>query len=101
MHPFKLQKLGRWESALVVHYAGEALASGLAHDVMSFARSSDVESSSQELRNLVSQISERLDALEEVSDPADLEDQSVGGRYVRNLETQAVHYTLADPSMPS
>ena len=34
VNPFKIQQLGRWRSPLVVHYAGEALATGIAADLM-------------------------------------------------------------------
>ena len=33
INPYKIQALGRWRSPLVIHYAGAAMASGLARDL--------------------------------------------------------------------
>ena len=45
VHPFKIQALGRWKSGLVVHYAGEALATNMATDLSSHAAASSSSSS--------------------------------------------------------
>ena len=34
INPYKIQALGRWRSPLVIHYAGAAMASGLAADLV-------------------------------------------------------------------
>ena len=36
VNPFKIQALGRWRSPLVIHYAGAAMATGLARDLSIF-----------------------------------------------------------------
>ena len=61
----KLQKLGRWESALVIHYAGEALASGISQDLAGHHRSCvQPLEQTQAFRDFVTKVSARLDALD-------------------------------------
>ena len=68
LNPMKIQKLGRWESALVIHYAGEALACDLSKDLIGDQRTCGrAIEQSQLFRDFVTKVSGRLDALEEVA----------------------------------
>ena len=65
VRPFKIQALGRWKSGLVVHYAGEALASNMASDLASHS-CSPIEQfvSAQSFREFADLMNNRLANLE-------------------------------------
>ena len=68
VNPFKIQTLGRWTSPLVVHYAGDALASGLAEDLR--PAKSGLKSAHSAIVDLVDSLEQRIRQLEALPAPA-------------------------------
>ena len=61
VNPFKIQAMGRWRSPLVIHYAGEAMATGLVGDMRS---SSTTAAPMPGLTEFLARLDRRLSALE-------------------------------------
>ena len=110
VNPFRIQSLGRWKSPLVVHYAGEALAHGLAGELArTAAETGPVSAEIAELRRFVESVDRRLDRLE-LSEPAPHQPtasdssttplQSAPERIVINLESGVYHRTPASAELP-
>ena len=64
VNPFRIQSLGRWKSALVVHYAGESMATGIAQELQTSASGRSDTAALRELRRLIGKLNSRLDAVE-------------------------------------
>ena len=104
VNPFKIQSLGRWRSPLVIHYAGEAMAGGIAGDIKSSAASSSAGAPEclAELRRFLARLEERIDRLEPVDAVAPRPPPSaeVEAPVVQNLITKVYHRTIAHASDP-
>ena len=96
VNPFKIQSLGRWASPLVIHYAGEAMASGVAADIaahgpVTFRRDS-------KLLWAIRKIEDRIDALEAgppiPTEPCRDSELSRPGRLLDNVETRVFHWSI-------
>ena len=104
VNPFKIQSLGRWRSPLVIHYAGEAMAGGIAGDIKSSAASNSagVPECLAELRRFLARLEERIDRLEPVDAvvPRPPPSAEVEAPVVQNLITKVYHRTVARASDP-
>lgn len=98
INPFKIQALGRWKSPLVVHYAGDAMATGIAND-MARPGPSGAGASGSTLAEFAARIERRLTALEESerSIVARPEPVASDGYYITNVDTGSLHWTRAAP----
>ena len=102
VHVLKIQKLGRWESTLVAHYTGEALATGMAGDL---GASQCV--GGQELafnQQFSGSVLDRLDRLEIRLDEGAEEEPShngSSGSFIVNESTLCLHRSWAQSSWPS
>ena len=110
VNPFRIQSLGRWKSALVVHYAGESMATGIAQEVRSGAAAARTDAvAHSELRRFLERLEARLAALEAAPVPspalspaADVTGPVVDSAeaYILNRDTGSVHRTLIAASAP-
>lgn len=100
VNPFKIQTLGRWTSPLVVHYAGDALASGLADDLR--PAKSGIKDAHRAIVDLVDSLELRIRQLEAVPAPVLPGDTWPDeGSYVCNSASSCWHYSLARPGWPA
>ena len=67
VNPFKIQAMGRWRSPLVVHYAGEAMATGLVGDMRS---STTAAAPMPGLSEFLARLDRRISSLEGPMAPA-------------------------------
>ena len=85
---------------MVVHYAGDALATGLAQDLRP-AKASSVDANAA-LVSLVNALEQRIKDLESVPPPLPQgETWPDEGSYVQNVASGCWHYSLARPGWPS
>ena len=113
VNPYRIQSLGRWKSPLVVHYAGEAMSTGIAGDmrVAALPPPDHASLATDELRRFLARLDQRLAALEAGDtgpdpDPATASDQPAAqhgedGGIVYNTDTGAIHRTLVPASAPA
>ena len=108
VHPDRIQSLGRWLSPLVVRYAGEALATGLADQLRSSAvsHSPAAESSAlPELRKFMFRLDRRLEAVEadraeriRIAATAEAATDTRSEPFVHNPDSEVYHRSLTDGS---
>ena len=99
VHPLRIESLGRWRSPLVVHYAGESLAVGLARELRSSVGDpAPAESSAlREIRAFLGRLDRRLTTIEsaeaELVPDSDIPPppQPHADDIIRNTETGAYH----------
>ena len=104
VNPFRIQSLGQWKSPLVVHYAGEALSTGLARELATAAaplssRSQDVD----KLIEFVARLESRLSALESadpIEPPPLPHDATIRRSIIHNPASNTYHATLLPLSTP-
>ena len=118
VNPFRIQALGRWRSPLVVHYAGESLATGIAADVewsVAGGVPNAVSLEIKAIKEFLARLEERLTVVEtaEAEHPepvgAAIEHTGRGSpalaptveSYVINRETDAVHRTNTAADAPA
>ena len=92
--------MGRWTSPLVMHYAGDAMAGGIASDLQSMQSPCSV--ASHELLEIFDALAARIQDLE-AKPPSIPAGDTLGeeGAYICNLLTSCWHYTRARPSWPA
>ena len=111
MNPFRIQLLGRWHSPLVVHYAGESLATGLAQEMNQSAGNALPAHPSPELsdiRNFLGRLENRLAAIEAAEritpgpepEPMPQPPAFPADSYVLNRESHAYHRTPVSAAAP-
>ena len=88
--PLGSSNLGRWQSALVTHYAGEAMHQGLAQDLRALEPGVDAEALADGIRRMET----RLDALESLPAPIP---NTAPGMYILNRRTNCWHWSSASP----
>ena len=104
VNPFRIQSLGRWKSPLVVHYAGEALSTGLARELATASAPlqpapSDLDS----LRQFIHRLDQRLAALETIDVPQQPPlpaDSTTSRSLILNPTTRTYHATLMPLTSP-
>ena len=101
VHPIRIQAMGRWRSPLVIHYAGEAMATGLVRDM---ALSANVSSSSTarlaKTENFKNSVNARLQAVAETN-PGEEQEPKIGTgslAQVVSKATQCIHLVPYSPS---
>ena len=87
INPYKIQALGRWRSPLVIHYAGAALATGLAADLFRAGAAAQALNSSLRAPALPDPVSSPL-----VPGPPSFASFACGGFFVENNENRCVHW---------
>ena len=92
VHPLRIQALGRWRSPLVLHYAGEAMASNVVKDLKrgNFNPLSTGPAAPSDTAVIIERLCSRLSALEQnmaATEPSTCEDEAV----VVNVATQCLH----------
>ena len=109
VNPFRIQSLGRWHSPLVVHYAGESLATGLAHEISRSAGGAAPNPPPElaDIRDFLCRLESRLaaiEAAEKVGPGPDLPlppPQYPADSYVLNRESRAYHRTPVASCAPA
>ena len=110
VNPFRIQSLGRWKSPLVVHYAGESMALGIADEVSRHTAGSQPAAPSPDLASIegfLRQLDARLQAIEATVDEPDAEQTRshaalvTDDPYVINRDTKAVHRTEIASTAPA
>ena len=100
INPVKIQTMGRWTSPLVMHYAGDAMADGIAADLHISLLPCSLPH--PELCKIVDALAARITELESKPMPVPPGDRLLDvGSYVCNLSTNCWHYTLSRPGWPA
>ena len=108
VNPFRIQSLGRWKSPLVIHYAGEALSTGLALELATSAPQPSVQppAPATHLQDFVDSLDRRLAALESLDDipaAAPTATRTVAldePRLIKNDESGVFHASHTAPDGP-
>ena len=101
VHPIRIQAMGRWRSPLVIHYAGEAMATGLVRD-MALSANFSTSSEARLARNeqFKNSVNSRLQALEDAN-PGEEPVPKIGARSLAQVlckTSQCVHLVPFGPS---
>ena len=101
VHPIRIQAMGRWRSPLVIHYAGEAMATGLVRDMaLSATFSSSSKARLARTETFKNSLNARLESVTE-TDPGEELEPKIGTGSLAQVVSKATQCTHLVPFGPT